>query len=61
MRTYVMATGVAFGLLTAAHVWRLVEEGRRLLQDPWWIFFTVLALVFTVWALRLLLPSRSSE
>ena len=30
MKTYVATTGVVFGLLTAAHVWRVAEEGRHL-------------------------------
>ena len=30
MRAYVMTTGVLFGLITLAHVWRVIEEGRGL-------------------------------
>jgi hypothetical protein len=34
MKAYVMTTGILFGLLTMAHVWRVVEEGRHLAADP---------------------------
>jgi hypothetical protein len=30
MRTYVMTTGVLFGLVTLAHVWRVLVEGLSL-------------------------------
>ena len=29
MRAYVATTGVMFGLVTLAHVWRAIEEGPR--------------------------------
>ncbi len=28
MKAYVVTTGTIFGLLTLAHLWRMVEEGR---------------------------------
>jgi hypothetical protein len=42
LRTYVIATGVVFGLLTVAHIWRLVVE-PHLGSDPWFLLFTVVA------------------
>lgn len=57
MKTYVTTTGAVFGLLTLAHVWRLVEEGSRV-ADPWWIGITVLAAALCVWAFRLLWVAR---
>ena len=34
MRAYVMTTGVLFGLIAMAHVWRAFEEGPGLAMDP---------------------------
>ena len=39
MKTYVIVTGTVFGLLTVAHVWRIVEE-PHLARDPWFMLFT---------------------
>jgi hypothetical protein len=54
MRTYVMTTGVIFGLLTVAHVWRVVEEGPHLAAEPWYVLITVCAAALSLWAWRLL-------
>lgn len=52
MKSYVIATGVLFGLLTLAHVWRIIEE-PHLATDPWFVIFTILsaALCFLAWRL----------
>ena len=42
MRAYVIATGVVFGLITVAHLWRLAVE-PYLLREPWFMLFTVVA------------------
>jgi hypothetical protein len=52
MKAYVMTTGSVFGLLLAAHIWRVVEEGH-LARDPMFILTTAVAAVLCVWALRL--------
>ncbi len=54
MKAYVMTTGVVFGLLTLAHIWRGIEEGPYLATEPWFILITVAAAALCVWALRLL-------
>jgi hypothetical protein len=54
MRTYVMTTGILFGLLTAAHVWRVFEEGPALAMDPWYVLITLAAAALALWAWRLL-------
>ena len=54
MRAYVMTTGVLFGLITLAHVWRAIEEGGDLASDPWFILLTVAAAALSLWAWRLL-------
>ena len=54
MRLYVTTTGVLFGVLTLAHVWRVYKEGTHLLRDPWWILITAIAAALCLWAWRLL-------
>ena len=36
VKSYVMTTGVVFGLLTLAHIWRVIEEGppEKVLDQP---------------------------
>ncbi len=57
MKAYVMATGVVFGVLTVAHLWRMVEE-RQMATEPWYVLITVAAAALTVWAGWLVRPSR---
>ncbi len=60
MKAYVMTTGTVFGLLTLAHVWRVIEEGRHLATDPWYVLITVAAAALCLWAVRLLWRSPRS-
>jgi hypothetical protein len=60
MKAYVMTTGAVFGLLTLAHIWRVIEEGPHLATQPFWVLITVAAAVLCLWAVRLLWrPPRS--
>jgi hypothetical protein len=52
-----MSTGAVFGLLSLAHLWRIIVE-RHLATDPWFILITVAAGALGVWAWRLLRRSR---
>jgi hypothetical protein len=54
MRTHVMTTGVLFGLVTLAHVWRVLVEGPGPATDPWYILLTVAAAGLCLWAWRLI-------
>jgi hypothetical protein len=54
MKAYVITTGAVFGLLTLAHVWRVIEEGPQLMTDVSWILITVAAAALCLWACRLL-------
>jgi hypothetical protein len=54
MKAYVMTTGVLFGLITVAHLWRVFQEGPRLGTDPWYVLITVAAAALCLWAWRLL-------
>jgi hypothetical protein len=60
MRTYVAITGVIFGLITVAHIWRIVAEGTRLATEPFFVLMTVASTTFALWAVRLL-RSRSTS
>lgn len=53
MRTYVISTGIVFGLLTLAHVWRAILE-PHLAQQPSYIGVTLVAGGLTLWAWRVL-------
>ena len=50
MKAYVVATGVIFGLITIAHVWRMFEE-PRLTREPWFLLLTAVsaALCLLAW------------
>ena len=52
MKTYVVTTGVVFGLLALAHVWRVRAEGTGVL-NPFFVAITVVAAAFSVWAFLL--------
>lgn len=54
MRAYVMTTGVLFGLIAVAHVWRVFKEGTGLAGDPFFILLTVAAAALSLWAWRLI-------
>jgi hypothetical protein len=57
MRTYVVTTGLVFGLLTLVHVWRVLEEGPHLARDPSYMLITLAAAALALWAWRLLRQS----
>lgn len=59
MKTYVMTTGSLFGLLTVAHLWRMIEE-RQMATEPWYILITVAAGIMCLWAWRLVRRSTES-
>jgi len=59
MRAYVIATGVIFGLLTAVHVWRIVEE-PHLAREPWFMFATAASAILCFAAWRLARRSKAS-
>jgi hypothetical protein len=54
MRTYVMTTGTLFGLVTLAHILRIVDESPALATDPWYVLLTLASAALCVWAWRLL-------
>jgi len=60
VKAYVTTTGVVFGLLTLAHIWRVIEEGPHLATDPWYVLITVAATALSLWAWRVLRRSLRS-
>jgi hypothetical protein len=52
MRAYVVTTGTIFGLLTLAHLWRMVEEGSRVATDLPFVLLTLLSASLCLWAWR---------
>jgi hypothetical protein len=54
VKVYVMTTGILFGLITLAHVLRMIEEGGDLATNPWYLLITVIAAALCLWAWRLL-------
>lgn len=60
MRSYVLTTGVVFGLLTLAHLWRILEEGSRLMRDPFFVSITLIAGALCTWAVFVLRSSTRS-
>ncbi len=60
MKAYVMTSGVIFGLLTLAHLLRIIVEGLHLAKDPFYVLITVAAASLCLWAWRLLRLSTRS-
>ena len=61
MKAYVATTGVVFGLIVLAHIWRAIEEGSHVVKSPPFIAITLLAAGLAVWAgavLRRTTPTR---
>ena len=58
MKAYVATTGAVFGLLTLAHLWRMIEE-RQMASEPWYILITIASAALSLWAWRLV--RRSSR
>jgi hypothetical protein len=54
MKTYVITTGVIFGVVTLAHVWRAIAENRHLARDPFFVVITCMTAALSCWAWRLL-------
>lgn len=54
MKAYLMTSGTLFGLITLAHLLRIVMESRHLAADPWFLLTTVAAGGLCLWAWRLL-------
>lgn len=54
VKAYVMTTGIVFGLIVVAHIWRAVAEGLSTAENPLYILITVAAAALALWAWRVL-------
>jgi len=54
MKAYLLTTGSVFGLITVAHIWRVLAESQTLIRDPWFVLLTLLAAGLCIWAFYLL-------
>jgi hypothetical protein len=59
MRAYVIATGVVFGLITLAHIWRIAVE-PQLATEPWFLLMTVVSAALCVGAWRVVRRTKAS-
>jgi hypothetical protein len=60
MKAYLITTGTVFGLITLAHIWRVLAEGSHLTTDPVFLLLTFAAAALCWWAWRLLRQSPGS-
>lgn len=51
MKSYTLTTAIVFGLLTIAHLWRIIWEDPRLARDPFFVTITALAAAFCLWGI----------
>ena len=58
MKAYVITTGVVFGLLTVAHLMRIVWEDPRLATDLSYLAITAAAGALSLWAVYVLRHAR---
>jgi tellurite resistance protein TehA-like permease len=54
MKSYVITSGLVFGLITLAHILRVFAEGPRLAKEPSFILTTIAAVALFLWAWRVL-------
>jgi hypothetical protein len=52
VKAYVVTSGMLFGIVTVAHVWRMIEEGRSVASSPWYLAITILTAALAAWAWR---------
>ena len=54
MNAYLITSGAIFGLVTIAHLVRMILENRHLATDPPYILLTILSAGLCFWAFALL-------
>ena len=50
MRPYLLVTSIVFGLVTVAHIWRMIGESAALAKEPWFLTLTVVAAGLSIWS-----------
>jgi len=58
MKAYVITTGVIFGLLTVAHLLRIVGENAQLATDPLYMGITAASAAMCIWAFYVVRRAR---
>ncbi len=53
MKSYIVTTGVIFGLLLVSHVARVVVEGTYLIREPIFVLTTIASGAVFIWAITL--------
>jgi len=43
MKAYLVTTGAIFGLITVAHLWRIIDEWPHLAREPGYLLLTAAA------------------
>jgi hypothetical protein len=59
VRAFVITSGIIFGLITLAHIARIVFENPELAKDPVFMLLTVATGGLSIWAWRVLPGSVS--
>jgi hypothetical protein len=59
MKAYLITTSAIFGMITIAHVLRMINEGSGVASDPWFVALTGLSVALCVWACLLLARLQS--
>ena len=60
MKAYLITTGALFGLLTVAHIVRVIMENPGLVRDPFYVLITLLTAVLCGWAFYLVRKSSKA-
>ena len=60
MRTYIVTTGVLFGVITIAHILRMISEKPHLAEEFWYLSLTAVSAALCLWAFLLLKKSKRS-
>ena len=58
MKAYIITSATLFGLITVAHLLRIMMEGARLLTEPVYILLTLLSAALSVWGWYVLRQSN---
>jgi TRAP-type C4-dicarboxylate transport system permease small subunit len=58
VKAYVITTGAIFGLITVAHVLRVLTENLHLATEPVYVLLTVVSASLCIWAGYLLWHSH---
>lgn len=61
MKTYLITSGTIFGLITLAHVARVIWKNRSLATDPLFAALSVLTTGLSIWAWSLVAKGAAAK